>query len=110
MSLGRTGLFVMAAWGTAVGRAVHGEGVLSLTRPFLSAGASAVVSTLWDIDDRDAERFFVRFHEHYRTGLSPADALRRAQIEMLSSGDSHLARTWATVILTGRAAGLFPHE
>jgi CHAT domain-containing protein len=110
LSLGRTRLVVLAACGTAVGRAVHGEGVLSLTRPFLSAGASAVVSTLWDIDDRDAERFFVRFHEHYRTGLSPADALRRAQIEMLSSGDSHLARTWATVILTGRAAGLFPHE
>lgn len=66
----------------------------SLSRAFLSAGASAVVGSLWPVVDDSAAFLMVAFHRALREGRAPAEALRAAQLdylgnERLVSADPH---------------------
>lgn len=90
-------LVVLAACGTFRGDPMHAGGMASLARSFLTAGARAVVGTLWEIDDADAAPLFRQFHAHLRAGALPARALRSAQLTMLRSSDPRLRHpaTWS---------------
>jgi CHAT domain-containing protein len=94
-------LVVLAACGTFRGDALHVAGMSSLSRAFLVAGARGVVGTLWEIDDDVSAAVFLRFHEHLRTGMAPARALRAAQLDARSSPDSRMQHpaTWAPVAI-----------
>lgn len=53
---------------------------VGLPAGFLQAGASAVVSTLWPVEDLSTSLLIGRFyHEHLEEGLQPSQALRAAQ-------------------------------
>lgn len=103
LRLPRTRLVVLAGCRTGLGRALRGEGVLSLARPFVAAGVPAVIATLWDIRDRPARTFFARFHALHMD--DPVAALQRVQIELMKSEDPELRSpgTWGGifVITTG---------
>jgi CHAT domain-containing protein len=103
MHLTNTPLVVLAACGTIRGDADHVEGMPSVARAFLAAGARGVVGTLWEIDDDAAAQLFRRFHQRLSDGQSAAAALRDAQIELLRSGDARLQHpsTWAPVEVLG---------
>jgi CHAT domain-containing protein len=94
-------LVVLAACGTVRGDAAHVSGMPGLVRAFLTAGARAVIGTLWEVDDDVAAALFLRLHEHLRTGASPADALRTAQLEMIHASDArlHHPATWGPVVV-----------
>ena len=48
---------------------------------FMMAGASAVTSTLWAVDDTDTALFVVKvYEEHIQNGLSPAKATQKASL------------------------------
>ncbi|HEV7505609.1 MAG TPA: CHAT domain-containing protein [Thermoanaerobaculia bacterium] len=81
----RARLVVLSACSGFAGGTETSEGANSLARPFLAAGVPGVVGSLWRADDRATEALLVAFHRHLGSGLSAAEALRRAQIEMLSS-------------------------
>jgi CHAT domain-containing protein len=81
MRLHRIRVVVLAACGTARAYGRTGETSISIARAFLAAGASSVVATLWPIDETPAAEFFPRIHSHLARGLSPAEALRAAQLE-----------------------------
>ncbi len=74
---------VLSACGTATGDLHRGEGVLGVWRAFLAAGASSVIATLEDVDDRSAATVTVRMHEAAASGLPLAEALRAAQAAWL---------------------------
>src|SRR6185436_19105199 len=77
-------LVVLSACRTALGREVHGEGLIGLTRGFMYAGASRVVSSVWNVDDRASALLMARFYEAMLSKrLAPAAALREAQISLL---------------------------
>jgi CHAT domain-containing protein/tetratricopeptide (TPR) repeat protein len=81
---------VMSGCSSGSGRIVPTAGVLGLARSWLAAGARAVVATQWPTLD-DSGEIFTRFYAHMaRTEgserVTPAEALRRAQIDMLRSG------------------------
>jgi CHAT domain-containing protein/Tfp pilus assembly protein PilF len=61
-----------------------GDDFVGLTRAFLSAGSSAVLSSLWEVNDRSTMELMGRFYHnlHEDTG---AAALRKAQLAMLQS-------------------------
>lgn len=71
---------VLSACSTASGDHVRGEGVLGVWRAFLAAGASAVVSTVRDVDDRSAAAWMTSFHAECRNQASLAEASRRASL------------------------------
>lgn len=96
-------LVILAACGTIRGDADHVEGMPSLARAFLAAGARSVVGTLWEIDDDIASRLFRKVHQELRAGQSPAAALRRAQLDAVRDPDPRLRHpsTWAPVEILG---------
>jgi CHAT domain-containing protein len=92
-----TRVVVLAACDTGSGRVSTAEGAISLARPFLAAGVSAVVATLWRIDDVASSELFVRFHREYRKGRDPVTALRAAQLALIEDGRPAIHRpgVWA---------------
>jgi CHAT domain-containing protein len=95
-------LVVLSACKTALGKEVHGEGLIGLTRGFLYAGAAGIVSTVWNIDDRASAMLMSRFYEAMlRDGLRPAEALRKAQLSMLRQPRWRDPHYWAAYGIHG---------
>jgi CHAT domain-containing protein len=93
-------LVVMTGCATGAGDARAGAGLLGLTRAWLMAGAGAVISTAWPVED-SAGDIFSRFY-HYLPENSAAEALRRSQVEMARGGTWRAAPAyWASYQLTG---------
>ncbi len=74
-------LAVLSACETGRGGERRGEGTQSLARAFLHAGARGVVSSLWQVDDRETERTMAAFYEGLADkGLTAGAALREARL------------------------------
>ena len=73
-------LVVLSACQTGRGRFVRGEGVLSLARAFMHAGAPRVLVSLWNVDDEATAFLMGRFYELWRGGrVGLSEALQQAQ-------------------------------
>ena len=72
-------LVVLSACETGRLTGAAGEGLSSLARAFLSAGASAVLATMWAVQDGSAAFMATAFHREFSAGVPAAEALRRAQ-------------------------------
>jgi CHAT domain-containing protein len=95
-------LVVLSACRTALGKEVYGEGLIGLTRGFMYAGASRVVSSVWNVDDRASAQLMSRFYEAMLTRrLSPASALREAQLALLRQPRWANPHYWAAFGLQG---------
>lgn len=89
-------LVVLSACETGLGKDLRGEGMLSLTRSFFDAGAGRVIATLWQVSDRRSARLMTQFYEGYlRRDLSPAAALRQAQLSLLEDPATAAPYYWA---------------
>lgn len=90
---------VLSACSAAAGTVRDGEGSLSLARPFLAAGARAVIASLWDVDDSRVGDVVVRLHQALLSGLEPAAALAAAQRELIAAGESADLASWAGFVV-----------
>jgi CHAT domain-containing protein len=63
----------------------EGEGIVGLTRAFLYAGASSAVVSLWNVQDQSTSLFMERFYQNLKQGLSKAEALRQAKLDVIRS-------------------------
>ncbi|HVR38647.1 MAG TPA: CHAT domain-containing protein [Thermoanaerobaculia bacterium] len=100
LKLPRAPLVVLAACGTLRGKAAGVEGMPSLARSFLAAGASTVIGTLWDIDDAKSATLLASFHRHIVAGDSPAVALQSAQREAIARGGEDAdPKNWAPFVV-----------
>lgn len=95
-------LVVLAVCESAVGASVRGEGVMSLARGFLYAGATQVVATLWRIDDATAPALFEAFHAATIRGLEAPEALREAQLSVRRRSPHAAMADWAAPVVVGR--------
>ena len=77
-------LVVLSACDTGRGSEVAGEGLLGLARAFQHVGARAVVASLWEVTDLSTVAFMDLFYGGLRAGLGRAEALRAAQVTMLT--------------------------
>ena len=95
-------LVVLSACRTALGREVHGEGLIGLTRGFMYAGASRVVSSVWNVDDRASAQLMERFYAALLTRRLPAAAaLREAQLSLFRQARWSDPHYWAAFGLQG---------
>lgn len=85
LDLWGTDLVVTAACKTGVGDVQVGEGVMGLRRAFQQAGARTVVTSLWSVSDEKSAILLPRFLKFYLDGTPKAEALRKAQLEMIAS-------------------------
>ncbi|MFO7030772.1 hypothetical protein B9T07_12335 [Limnospira fusiformis CCALA 023] len=95
-------LVVLSACETGLGQQVRGEGLVGLTRGFMYAGAARVVVSLWSVDDQATAELMVLFYRYMiDNGLSPAAALRQAQIEIWQNSQWHSPYYWAGFTIQG---------
>jgi CHAT domain-containing protein len=77
-------LVVLSACGTALGP-MTGDGVIGFTRAFLYAGAPSVIATEWNVPDRTGYEVMRRFYRFRKITSDPSEALRDAQLSVLSA-------------------------
>lgn len=102
--LPRTRLVVLSACRTGVEQDYGGEGTISAARPFIAAGVPLVVASLWAVESDSTARLVVSLHRHRtRERLPTAEALRRAQLELLRGEDPRHRHPfyWAAFTATG---------
>jgi CHAT domain-containing protein len=93
-------LVVMTGCATGTGDPRAGVGLEGLTRAWAIAGARAVVATEWPVQDSSGE-LLASFYR-YSHEFSPAEALRRSQVEMIHSGTAFAAPVyWASYQVFG---------
>ena len=96
-------LVVLSACNTGLGKEVRGEGLIGLTRGFMYAGASSVVASLWKVDDEATAELMKLFYAAlFQEGLSPAAALRKAQLEMSQQKRWQSPYFWSGFIIQGQ--------
>jgi len=100
-----TDLVVLSACDTAVGPVEGEEGISTLARAFLLAGARTVVSTLWTIDDDSTLYLMKVFYAELARKKSAPEALRVAKRSMLKKFGARKAVPyyWAGFTLEGLA-------
>lgn len=98
----RANVVVLSACETAVGRLEGQEGIATLSRAFMLAGARTVVSTLWTIDDTFSRYLMSQFYAGIANGQTTSAALRNAKLDLLKTfGPQAVPYRWAAYILEG---------
>ncbi len=104
LNLSRPRLVILSACQTGVEQQYSGEGAISAARPFLAMRVPVVVASLWPVDSESSAELLVNFHRHrIRDTLPVAQALRRAQIEMIQGQDKRYRHPyyWASFLALG---------
>ena len=95
-------LVVVSACKTGLGKEIKGEGLVGLTRGFMYAGTPRVLVSLWKVDDEATAEIMTRFYWWMlEKKLSPAKALREAQLEMQQETEWKSPYYWAAFVLQG---------
>jgi tetratricopeptide (TPR) repeat protein len=95
-------LVTLSACETGLGKLTKGEGLVSLTRGFMYAGAARVVVSLWSVNDRATAELMGKFYRRILVnGERPAAALRAAQVEMWRDKRWESPYYWAAFTLQG---------
>jgi CHAT domain-containing protein/Tfp pilus assembly protein PilF len=98
----RADLVVLSACRTGLAGETGGAGLVGLTHGFLQAGAPRLIVSLWDVDDRATSELMKRLYTGLlREKLSPAAALRQAQISLLREEHWRAPYHWAGFLLQG---------
>jgi CHAT domain-containing protein len=102
LDLHRTELVILSACDSGTGEVKIGEGVMSLRRAFLIAGAQSVLASHWNINDKATSQVMTEFMSRWRTGKPRATAWREAQLSLLRSRDFSNPYYWSAFTLTGQ--------
>ncbi|OVE78602.1 hypothetical protein BVY01_05075, partial [bacterium I07] len=93
-------LVTLSACETGLGHITGGDDIIGLARSFIFAGTPSIITSLWKVDDLATAVMIKRFYRYLRSGDSRAESLRKAQILVKNSINSHPA-AWAAFGLTG---------
>lgn len=76
-------LVVLNACESGSGKLYHGEGMLSISRSFILAGAKSVTQTLWPVDDKASLQVITAFYRGIARGWDKSRSLREAKLKYL---------------------------
>jgi CHAT domain-containing protein/tetratricopeptide (TPR) repeat protein len=96
-------MVVLSGCQTGLGKEIKGEGLVGLTRGFMYAGASRVMVSLWEVNDQATSRLMARLYQGLlgKRRLSPAAALREAQVSIWRDKRWNAPYYWAAFTLQG---------
>ncbi|NOZ35025.1 MAG: CHAT domain-containing protein, partial [Chlorobi bacterium] len=104
----RSPMVVLSACNTGRGRLYSGEGVYSLSRSFLTAGAASVVYSLWNVNDDAGSEIMTDFYKYLSENETKNTALRQAKLDYLKTASPMLSdpKYWGGYVLTGSVQSL----
>ena len=84
---------------------MNGEGLVGLTWGFIYAGAKSVVASLWQVNNAStAELMRIFYTGMEKKGMTPAAALREAQLEISRRPEWSAPYYWAGFVIEGEYA------
>ncbi len=93
-------LVTLSACETGLNLVFVGEELLGLSRGFLSAGASSLLLTLWNVNDEATQNLMKIFYQEVKNGKSFAESLRIAKLQFIEK-NAH-PYFWSPFILIGK--------
>jgi CHAT domain-containing protein len=95
-------LVVMSACQTGFERYNKSEGAIGIARTLLALGAPVVVASQWKVDSEPTKDLMIAFHRNRREkGMTSAESLRQAQLEISSMDRTKAPFYWAAFSLFG---------
>jgi CHAT domain-containing protein/Tfp pilus assembly protein PilF len=96
-------MVVLSGCQTGLGKEIKGEGFMGLTRGFMYAGAKRLVVSRWAVSDEASANLMARMYKHILGAdkMTPAAALRAAQISILKEKRWQAPYYWAAFVLEG---------
>jgi tetratricopeptide (TPR) repeat protein len=91
---------VLSACNTGSGNVMHAEGVMSLGRAFMAAGAESVTVSLWQVSDDSTQMLMEEYYKNLIGGKSKAEALSIARSYLFANGYKN-PYFWAPFVLIG---------
>jgi CHAT domain-containing protein len=91
-------LLVLSACETAKGNKQSAMGIAGIAA---QAGARSTVATLWRVDANSTALLMQEFYRGLNNGLPKAEALRQAQLSLLSNPQYQKSYYWAPFLLVG---------
>lgn len=96
-------MVVLSACHTGVGEIVNGEGVMSIGRGFLYAGAKSLLLSQWEVSDATAPKIITSFYEYLDKGNEKDKALQLAKLDFLETANNITASPlyWGSFFILG---------
>jgi CHAT domain-containing protein len=100
-----TPLVVLSACNTGYGKLYKGEGIMSMARGFIVAGAQDVVMTLWSVADKTSNELMKGFYNYLSQSNTVNVALQNAKNDYLSNADNIKSHPyfWAGYVSVGNS-------
>lgn len=95
-------LVVLSACDTGRGN-ITGDGVIGLSRSFLTAGVPAVVVSLWSVGDNSTQTLMVEFYRQMQQNPDRSQALRQAMLTTMAQYPDPI--DWAAFTFIGKPKG-----
>jgi CHAT domain-containing protein len=102
-------LVTLSACNTGSGKYLDGEGIFSLGRSFLMAGAESVLTSLWEVSDLSTSQIMESFYVNIKNGMTSPEALRKAKLKYLKAADPLTANPhyWAGFVYIGQSENIY---
>lgn len=99
-------MVVLSACQTGAGSLSKGEGIISLARGFIYAGASSIITSLWNVHEEANKDIMQYFYQGVKDGKSKDEALHQAKLRFLRSVTLENQQTahpfyWAPLVCMG---------
>jgi len=82
LNLDNTDMVILSACQTGLGEIVNGEGVYGLQRSFQIAGASSIITSLWEVSDEGTQDLMSAFYKYWLQSGNKHEAFHKAQLEI----------------------------
>jgi CHAT domain-containing protein len=93
-------LVVLSACDTGRGK-ITGDGVIGLSRSFISAGVKSVIVSLWSVPDAPTALLMTEFYQNLQINPDKAQSLRQAMLTTMKQHPN--PKNWAAFTLIGEA-------
>ncbi|MBL4648988.1 MAG: CHAT domain-containing protein, partial [Aureispira sp.] len=96
-------LVVLSACETGFGAFERGNGIASLARSFMYAGASSMVVTLWAVNDYVTAEIMRELYSNLSNGMTKSEALQQAKLNFMqtATGIGQHPAFWSPFVLIG---------
>jgi len=100
-------MVTLSACQTGIGKLQRGEGLLSIERGFMYAGAKSLTTTMWKNNDKTTSQLMDFYYGHLKKGEAKDIALQRAKQDYLNTTSDDLLKHpyyWAGFKIIGDAS------